>query len=95
MSNPTDLRAMLRQVLRGSLLEAQELLTEFARENPDVFRRGAQEYLKAPATAATTLPVRRELASLTPTDFEQALGQIVQTTSVEEAVALLNTGRNA
>lgn len=88
-----DDRTMIREALREALDEGLEMLTEFAKDNPDVFRRGAVEFLKPRWTAEVTLPMRKELKAMEPEAFFATLEQIAGATSVEEAAELLNGGR--
>ena len=83
-------RALLQQALKDSLTKADEVLTAYISENPDVFKRGPTAYL----TPNDPVAERRALKGLDEDAFWSKLDEIAQATSIEDAAKLLAGGRN-
>lgn len=89
----TDRRKLLQETLKATFAKAEEVLTEYIKENPDVFQRGPQEYLTPNMTGPDATAMRKELKGLDTDAFWAKVEEIAQATSVEEAAKLLAGGK--
>ena len=86
-------REMLQKALQGAHKRGVDWLTEFIKENPDVYRRGPGEYLTPRLTGKVATAMRQDLKAMDEDTFLSTLERLVEATSVEEAAQLLGGGR--
>lgn len=89
----SDLRAMMHEAFLEIIAREREVLTEWIKENPDVYRRGPTEFMKPKMTPTSTMPMRKELRMMDEDTFLSTLDRLVEATSVEETADMLGGGR--
>lgn len=84
---------LFQLAMKESLYEAYGILLDFAKTEPEVFRRGQKAYAEPIVTVATLREEREELKGLDETEFAQRLKQREKETSAQETDDMLMGGR--
>lgn len=86
----SGLREMFQGALKSDTSLIKEIIAEFAKYSPDIFRRGAGELLKPARDAEYLRNQRKLLKDITdPTVLADALKRLQQQTSTQEVKDLL------